>query len=292
MQANEYAVILAVGADGVRDATLDLAASEAVRRETGVELLHVVHALVVPPGEVEQVESVDRVMSEVGREVLTAASARLRERLGDRVPVSTQLLYGPVATTIVDRAAHADLVIAERRAVGGVERLVTMSVSSRVAARAHAPVVVVPQDWSGPAVDGQPVTVGVDRPPDALCQVEQAAEYAAAAHRPLVVLHAVWLAEPYKDLVFPDHGRDEWLRDAEAELQQSLAKLQDRDTLELRHDVRWSPPAEALVQETRTSSMLVLSRRSARHFSGSHLGPITRAVLQHAEGPVMLVDRT
>ena len=292
MNSNEFGVLVAVGPDGIRDGSLDFAASEALRRDTGVELLHVVHSLVIVPAAVEQAASVDRVMSKVGREVLTDVSARMRDRLEGRQPVSTQLLYGPIAATITERASDADVVVLERRAVGALERLLTMSVSSRVASHADVPVVVVPQTWSAAAVAGQPIVVGVDHAPDALGQVEPAAEYARSVGRPLVALHAVWLAEPYQDMVFMDYGRREWVQDATAELDRSLAKLHEQEDLVLSHDLRWAPPTDALVEATRTSSLVVLSRRPAGHLGGAHLGPITRAVLQHAEGPVMLVDRT
>lgn len=292
MNTNEYGVLLAVGADGVRDGVLDLAASEAIGRGTGVELLHVVHSLVVASSEVDEVEPVDRVMSKVGREVLTDAATRMRHRLGVKLPVSTQLLYGRVASTISARAAGAEVVVLERRDAGSVERMLTMAVSSRVAAHAAAPVVVVPRTWSSTAADDRPLTVGVDHAPDALGQVEAAADYACVTHRPLVALHAVWLAKPYQDMTFMDYERrHQWVTDATAELERSLGKLADRDGLDLRYDVRWARPTETLVEATRTSSLLILSRRAPGH-RGGHLGPITRAVLQHADGPVMLVDRT
>src|SRR5262245_30437575 len=117
MSYDGYGVLVAVGADGIGDGALDLAASEARRRGTGVELLHVVHSLVVASSAVGQAESVDRVMSKVGRRVLTDAAARMRLRLDDRQPLTTQILYGPVAATLVERAADADLVVLERRAV-------------------------------------------------------------------------------------------------------------------------------------------------------------------------------
>jgi nucleotide-binding universal stress UspA family protein len=291
MNDNQYGVLLAVGPDGIHDGALDFAAAEALRRDTGVELLHVVHALVTPPSEVGQAESIDRVMSKVGRAVLTEASDTMRHRLGTRAPLSVQLLYGRVAPTIADRAATAELVVLERRAIGAVERSLTMSVSTRVAAHAAAPVVVVPRDWSAADVEERPVTAGVDHPTAALGQVEAAAAYARALHRPLVALHALWLAEPYQNVIFAEHGRGDWVKQATVELERSLSRIGDLGELDLRLDVRWARPTEALVAATRTSSVVVLSRRRPEHV-GAHLGPVTRAVLQNADGPVMVVDRT
>ncbi|MFC7493574.1 MULTISPECIES: universal stress protein [unclassified Nocardioides] len=291
MNADEHGVLLAVGPDGVRDGVLDFAAAEASRLGTGVWLLHVIHSRVVAPTDVDQRQAIDRALSKVGREVLTDAAGRLRDRLAGRHPVETEIATGPVAATICDRASGAGVVILERRDLGTVGRMLTMSVSTRVAAYSHAPVVIVPRHWAA-ATDERPVTVGVDHAPEASTQVEAAAAYARSVARPLVVLHAVWLAEPYQDTVFVDHSRRDWTEEAARELRLSLAAMGEREDLRLTSDVRWARPVDALVAASRSSSVLVLSRRDDRHAPRAHLGPVTRAVLQHAECPVLIVDRT
>ena len=292
MTTNEYGVLVAVGPDGIHEGTLDLAGAEAVRRGTGVELVHVVHSLVSAPSSVEQMQSLDLTLTRVGREVLTVAADRLRERLDGRVPLTTEIVSGPVAGTVAVRAADADLVVMERRDTGRAERLLTMSVSTRVAAHTTTPVVIVPEHWAHHYEEAAlPVTVGVDRPLDAPGQVETALAYARDAGRALVVLHAAWLAEQYQDLGFRNSTRDVWRHDAERELELALAKVPDLDTVDVSVDVPWRRPVEALVGATKTSYLLVLSRRD-EHPLGAHLGPMTRTVLRHAEGPVMIVGRT
>jgi nucleotide-binding universal stress UspA family protein len=292
MNDNDLGVLVAVGPDGVRDGTLDVAAAEADRLGTGVELVHVVHSLVVVPAAEDQVQEIDRSLTETGHRVLTDAAARLRERLAGRQAVATQLLTGPVAATICSRGGDAAVVLLERRDAGAVERLLTMSISTRVAARCRGAVVVVPQSWRAGAAADLPVTVGVDHAVEAIGQTEAAAAYACSAGRPLVVLHGVWLPEPYQDMVFMDYRRDEWVRDATAQLAASLASLPTVHDLDLRTDVRWVRPVDALVEASAASSLLVLSRRTGRHVAGGQLGGITRTVLQHTRCPVMIVDRT
>lgn len=284
-------VLVAVGPDGAGDGTLDFAVAEAQRRETGVELLHVVHSLVVSARE-ERIQAIDRSLTAVGRRVLSDVSARLRGRLVDRLPVSTQLLTGPVSATIVERASDADLIVLERRDASKVDRLLTMSISTRVAARADRPVAVVPSAWrSDPTVE-LPVTVGVDRPLETLEQVETAAGYARMAGRPLTVLHAVWVAEAYQDAIGIGRDREEWVREATTRVELDLATLTDRESVDLTTDVRWARPVDALVAASQASSLLVLSRRGDGHVMRGALGGITRAVLQHTRCPVLIVDRT
>lgn len=290
MAETEFGVMVAVGADGVRDGALDFAAAEALRRSTGVELVHVVHSLVVVPATSDQVESMDTALLKVGRTVLTDGAERMRLRVRGKVPVSTEILTGPVAATIAARASSRDLVVLERRDTDLLERLLTMSVSTRVAAHAKVPVVVVPRSWT-PAAAELPVTVGVDRAVDAVGQVETAAAYAAEAGRALTVLHAMWIPEPYQDTVCVNHTRAQWTAEADLQLRQALGKL-TRPEWSLHRDVRWARPVDALVDATRRSAVVVLSRRSHAASVGAHLGPVTRAVLHHAECPVMVVDRT
>ena len=290
MESNELGILVAVGPDRVHDGTLDFAATEALSRGTGVELVHVVHSAIALPSYQGQVQSLDQALLAVGRSVLTDAADRMRSRLCGEVPLSTELLAGPVAATVADRAGSRDLVVLERRAPQRLERFLTMSVSTRVAARATVPVVVVPPDWVPPD-DALPVTVGVDHAADPVGQVEAAAAYAVAQGRDLTVLFAMWLAEPYQDTIFVNHTRRQWTQEADAELRLGLEKL-DVPGLTVSRKVLWARPADALVAASERSSVLVVSRRPDRGRHSVHLGPITRAVLHHAACPVMVVGRT
>lgn len=291
MSGDGHGVLVAVGSDGMRDGALDLAATEALRRGTGVQVLHVVNAWVAAPMDVDRWQPIDRALTKVGREVLGDVGTRLRTRLAGRQPVSCRLVTGRVAATIDEHARAADVVVLERRDTDLVERLLTMSISTRVAAHGPAPAVVVPRHWQPPA-DPMPVTVGVDDPHQALGQVAAAAGHAAETGRLLVVVHAVWLAEPYQDLVLTEYSREDWLSDATEALRQSLVPLTSPSTgPQVRLDVRWGRPADVLVEASTQSSALVLTRRAPGHGLGAHLGPVTRAVLQHTECPVLVVDR-
>jgi nucleotide-binding universal stress UspA family protein len=287
-------IVVAVGPDGIHDGALDFAALEALRRGTGVELLHIVHSLVTVPAPNEDLQAIDQSLTKVGRKVLTDAAARMRQRLDGKVPLSTEIVFGPIARTIAERGAQGQLIVVERRDIGPLERLLTMSISTGVAAHATVPVVVVPPDWVSTLVETLPVTVGVDRPMEAPAQVRAALRYARESGRALVVLHAAWLAEPYQDMVFAGYSRDQWVKDGTRELETALTELTElgeADGVDLTCDVRWTRPVDALVKATQRSSVVVLSRRDGSHAMGAHLGPVTRAVLHHAECPVMVADR-
>jgi nucleotide-binding universal stress UspA family protein len=275
MAMNGSEVLVAVGPDGVHEGALDLAAAEAERRGTGVLLLHVVHGL-------GETQDLDHALTAVGHRVLTDAA----DRLEGRIPFTTEIATGPVAATLAERAASAGLVVLERREVGSVERLLTMSVSTRVAAHAQAPVAVVPAGWTAPP-GGRPVTVGVDDPRLADGQLLAALDLARGTKRRLVVLHAAWVPEAYQAMVAGD-DRGRWVRQGTEALTATLARIGATDEVEV--DVRWHRPVDALVLAAQRSSVLVLGRRPGR--LGVHLGGLTRTVLRHAEAPVLVVDRS
>jgi nucleotide-binding universal stress UspA family protein len=287
----ELGILVAVGPDGLGDGTLNLAASEALRRGMGVELLHVIHAVVVRvPPRVDEETDVDRLVNKVGREVLSSAADRMRQRVGDRVAVDANLLYGPIGSTIGDRGSKGQLIVLERRDVGTLERVLTMSVSSRVAAHASVPVLVVPHSWSSERASRLPITVGVTSTDDIRSEVPQTLEFARATGRPLVVFHASWIAEPYQPAVFSDYSPERWVADTRREFEPALADVVGPDD-DVTLDVRWARPVDALIDATRRSAQLVLGRRTATRPLAAHLGPVTRAVLHHAECPVLVVDR-
>ena len=288
----EHGVLVAVGPDGVRDGALELAAAEAVRLRTGVELLHVVHTPVSASASTRQIEFVQDALTRVGRKVLGDAADRMCA-IGSGFPLYTRIAFGPVGRTIVHRAASGRLIIVERGDGGRLEHLLKRSVSTSVAAHVRVPVVVVPRGWTWHA-DLRPVTVGVDEPADVARQVAYALAFARQTHRPLVVLHAASRpAQPFPAAA-AGHSPQRWVDEIQRELSTGSSEggLGTTAGVELRCEVRWGRPADALVDATPSSSVLVLSRRAPRQHFGAHLGPITRAVLDHAQCPVVVVDRS
>lgn len=282
-----YGVLVPVGPDGVGDGTLDVAATEAVRLGTGVLLLHVVHSLVADSVSTERLESFDAALTKVGRTALTEAEAQMRRRLDGRLPVTTEIVFGHVAHTIAERGSAGDTIILERRDPGVLERLVTMSVSTNVAAHAAVPVIVVPPTWSGAHAQDRPITVGVDLTPDAKADVEIALGRARDTGRAVVAFNAAWIEVPYQSVALAGYSREEWVTDSTESLAATLEGVAGTGD-ELTCDVRWGRPVDALVAATDRSAELVLRRRPATRLHGAYLGPLTRAVLHHAHCPVVV----
>lgn len=289
MTDKDFRVLVGVGPDGVGDGVLDFVADEASRRGTGIALVHVVHVAGFVPAGVQAAEAFEDALSTVGRRTLKAAADRLRSRVDDRVPIRSNLITGPVVRTLVELGNSRDLVVMERRDLPLHERLLTMRISTGVAARSRTPVAVVPHTWR-PAVPDLPVAVGIDQALDVWPQVEFAARYAHDVGRPLRLLHALWLAESYWAAPTFEDLATTWTKEIQQDLDENLDKLPGLAPTTT-SEVLWGPPADVLVKATKESSALVLSRRRRRKVPAQHLGPVTRTVLAHARCPVLLADR-
>lgn len=291
MDVTEIGVLVAVGPDGIGDGALEVAATEARRLGVGIELLHVAHTQVVTvPTRDEHELALGRAHTQVGHHVLTEAVDRLEALVEGQVPITSEIVEGQVARTIVERGTATRLIVLEAREIGPMGRLVTRSVSTNVAAHAHVPVLVVPRAWTSAVGADLPITLGIDEPLDVKHEAPAALELARATSRHLVVLHAAWIAEPYQGVAFVGYPMKQWLEDAYHELDTALSGMVTEGDV-VTCDVHWARPVDALVRATQRSSLLVLSRRPATRPLAPHLGPVTRAVLHHAECPVMIADR-
>jgi len=172
-------------------------------------------------------------------------------------------------------------------------RVVTRSVSSGVAARARVPVVSVPTHWSPARTRGDfpTVTVGIDVPDRAEPVLRAAAAEATSRGAVLRVLHTWSFPSAYDDIILTRTESEEWAGRATAEIQTEIDMLGDDVAgVPVQIEARHAYAADALIDASRETTMLVIGRHDALVPIGSHLGPIARAVLREAECPVLLVD--
>ncbi|WP_405855552.1 universal stress protein [Streptomyces sp. NBC_01515] len=244
-----------VGVDGslVSVRALDQAAEEAARR--GIAL-RVVYA--VP----------DR--DEAGP-VLASAASRVRER-HPAVPVDTRAVADGVVRTLARESADAVLTVVGTRGLGGLAGLVCGAVSSRLAAQAHGPLLVVRGER--PHDDRRDVLLGLEADTDteaALYALEEA-ELRGASLR---VLHC-WTHRhtiPELPSLIPAtrQGRE------------------GRPRVAVESRTVHTAPAQALVEATRDAVVVVIGSHRPGSGHGGHLGPVARTLLHHAHCPVVVV---
>jgi nucleotide-binding universal stress UspA family protein len=244
--------LVVVGVDDTPSSytAVDHAAIEAELRGCQLRLVHVQH-----PGGL--------------RSPTRDAGARLLERLTDRVhaysptvPVTSRLEVGTAAPMLLSQAENAGLVVVGHRHTS-LGTAFGLSVADKVAA-GHAGVVLVVRvpGWPpGPEFGNRPIVVGADR--DDSAAVRFALDEAGVRGCDLVILHAG------EDLALP--------------------ALLDTDGVPVRHAEVAGDPVAALIEASGRAAGIVVGRRGAGRGSGTSLGSVSRALVQHAHCPVFLV---
>lgn len=288
----EKKVLLPVAPGEGHGGAVRVAADEARRRGCGVHVVSVLHPVYAGLPPTREFALLDGELRAVGTETLLRAEHTLQQLLADSdLSVSTELVHGPVGLALVDLSAHACLVVLQRRHHTALERIVTMSVTNGVAARAHAPVAVVPSGWVPPETDG-PVVIGIEHP-DSLYLSEDVVrlglDLARLQGTPAEFTHGWWSTDAYDDLLLASEAAGWESADRRRRLVATLAPLlQEYADVTTDVVVRHVRPADLLVQRAAAASVLVVGRHHPSSPLGSHLGPITRAVLRESPCPVVV----
>jgi len=284
MYQPENAIVVGVPAEH-GEAALLFAVEEARRSRSPV---HVVHVLQIPAG--EPYAGVYDAARDEAQAVLEATHRRALELAAGEVPVTHELTdSGSIVAELVSRSVTARMVVVEHRDLGRLRRFFTGSRSSGVTARAHSAVVTVPAGWRPTNGRTPVVTAAVQHPDEAEDLLRAAYDAARERNGRVVVLHAWWLANGYDDVVVDDEVLHEWEERWRLELEPVLERLQTRyPMVETKVVVQHAPPVDAVLAAATTSDLLVVGRRHHLLPLGSHLGPVSRAVIARSPVPVLM----
>jgi len=268
-----------VGLDGSPSAAaaVEFAAAEALALAVPLRIVHgyvwpLLYACLanVPyrPGEWEPAEA--------AKTMVNAAARRVRST--DPHPVvETAVASGSGGAVLLDEAEHASLVVIGARGSGGIAGVLSGPVAGYLSARAHCPLVIVPEGHS-PAADGGQICVGVDGSPASLSALRLAAEWALRRHASVEAVH---VATDRHDIGSRQASAvlDGWIADATHD----LAGVSVRPVI-----VRGSNPVDALTAAARSARLLVIGgRRHALLTAG--LGALGRGVVKRTTIPVVIV---
>jgi nucleotide-binding universal stress UspA family protein len=286
-------VVVAVAPRGDHDAVLEYAAAEAVRRGTGIHLVLVMHPQWPGPDGLAEVRLEGGELVRVESEVLRACEERLGEWLHESVPVTTEVVHGAVAPSVVAASRRASVVLLQHHRMTRPNHLPTLSVTNGVASRARVPVVAVPDRWHESAARDAPVVAGLENGELSW----QVATHALAAGRrtdsPVRLLRAWSYADDLalRDPVFRTTTTAEWERHLVAQLEDELSGLTGSyPDVSCSVRVAHGQPAYVLATASAQARLMVLGRHEPTLPFGSHLGPVTRTVLTYGRCPVMVVD--
>jgi nucleotide-binding universal stress UspA family protein len=286
---------LVVGFDGSSAANdaLVWALREAHRRRVALQAVMVW----APSGDPQErqwlaaMRSVSELKRALGGELDDAVAAAV-ERTGHRdVPISSRVLYGHPAKSLIDLSGQDQLLVIGSRGRGAVKGLLLGSVSQACAQYAHGPVIVV-RGLTSPGGTGK-VVVGVDGSAESIAALRFAAYAAMLRGSPLHVVH-VWHATDHAA-----HGRF-GPPPGESAHEQANRTLRDsiRYGLGIAADVEVNSILAqgvvhaVLLDAAAGAELLVVGSRGRGGWTGLLLGSVSLRCITLAPCPVVVVRRS
>jgi len=286
----ETGLPVVVGVDGSEqsDRAVHYAAEEARRRGVGMTLVHAVHET-APMAAMLPLYSVES-FAEVGRRIVGDAE-RLALGLQPDVEIGTSVKGGSRVGVLVDAGEHASLIVIGHRSRSLTGRVLTSSTTTGVAARAHCPVVSVPDTWVPGAQHGR-VVVGVDESGASHDALDLAFREARSRGARLVVMHAWRLPTAYDDISYSRVAVEEWMGEAREEMEKTLAPFRDAyKDVEVEIDLRHEYAGPALAESTEGADLLVVGRRGHGAPMGVYLGSLARMLIREGKCPVEIAPQ-
>ncbi|MEU5180636.1 universal stress protein [Streptomyces longwoodensis] len=224
--------------------------------------------------------------------------------------VTMEQIPGRAGEVLPEAAEDADLLVLGSRALSGVGGFLVGSVGHAVVAHTEVPVVLVrageqadderERDPVGhpsaatrfrSVVAGIDITNSADSADSADVVLAFAFEEADRRATDLEVVHS-WSPPPYSvyALVADPERRDGMARQQAARLTDVLSPWRRKfPAVEVIAHSRVGSAADHLGAAALRASLVVVGRRIRRHALGTHIGPVTHAVLHHAPVPVAVV---
>ena len=279
-----------VGVDGSEqsDRAVRYAVVEARRRDAGLLLVHAVHET-APMAAMLPLYSVEA-FTEVGRRLVDDARALALE-LEPGLEISTSVKGGSRIGTLVEAGEHASAIVLGHRSRSLAGRVLTSSTTTGVAARAHCPVVSVPDSWVEGGERGL-VVVGVDESEPSHDALDLALREARRRDARLRVLHAWRLPTAYDDIGYSGSVVEDWMGQAGDELDKALAPFRESyPDVDVEVDLRHEFPGQALLEATEGADLIVVGRRGHGAPWGIYLGSLARLLIREAKCPVEIAPQ-
>lgn len=277
-----------VGVDGSDDSghALTWSAGEAQRRGDVLQIIYCLHMPIVtdPFASTTTVPQIAD-LREHAEGVLEAVADTARQ-MAPSLDVRTELSIRPPSTGLLEASEDASLVVVGTRGLSALGALFLGSVSTRVAAHAACPTIVVP---AGEHVALGPVVVGVDGSEHGDAALRFAVAEAAVRGSELVVVHGRRSTE---GLDLPAEFERSEQAQAEALVAEALERARVGEHPEVTVTTRMitASPTDAVVDAGREAAMTVVGSRGRGGFKGMLLGSVSQAVLHSAQSPVAVVQ--
>lgn len=285
-----YADHILVGVNGSRgsSAAIRFAAREAVRRDVGLRLVHVLpDYLPMAQAYPSFYGLTSEAVEQVGRKILDAAAREARQYVAcDRI--GTALLSGDRVAALVAQSRRAVLVVlgdATRQDDNGAP---ISEIVERAADACLAPIVAVAPTWSA-SLEQRVVLVGLRTASDAGPLIEAGLATARLRRSQLVLAHGWELPGIDDDAIARRMDRELWMEEERQAIVEAAAG--PRDTYcDVDVEIRVVPgsPARVLQRMSTEADLLILARGTHSSPVGQ-LGSTGRSLLRSAACPVQIL---
>lgn len=230
--------------------------------------------------------------AETAEKALADVAERVRTAHPD-LQVETEFVRGDPIGELRRRTGADRLVVVGTHRREGSKLRFEWSVGARLAASAHGPVAIIPED-DGAARTG--VVVGVDGSAASEAAVTFAAEYAHRTRQPLRIIHAWQEPVLWQGPDMPDGPpSEEFLRSLEEIHQQILDEAVGAVTdawpdLHAQGRLAHGPAQSALLEAARGSALLVVGNHGVRGVERLLLGSVSHSMVLNIVSPTVVVS--
>lgn len=222
------------------------------------------------------------------------AARDVAKEVAPDIEIGHTVVEGSPIDMLLDLSKDATMIVMGSRGLGGLSGMVLGSVSAAVVAHASCPVVVVREDN---AVTDEtkygPVVVGVDGSDVSVKATRVAFEEAHARGAELVAVHTYLENQVHEPMAGAILTEDQWKqfeREREEKLSSELAPLvEEFPDVTVKKVVTRDRPVRALVEQSKNAQLLITGSHGRGGFKGMLLGSTSRALLQAAPCPMMVV---
>lgn len=210
------------------------------------------------------------------------------------VEVSHQIEEGSPIDMLLDLSEQCTMIVMGSRGLGGLSGMVMGSVSAAVVSHASCPVVVVREDNDiTEETKYGPIVVGVDGSGVSQKAIENAFKEADARGAELVAVHTWMDMQVQASLAGLSAAQQQWQvveEEQNALLGHRLAGWSERyPDVKVTKIVTRDRPVRALADAAEGAQLLVVGSHGRGGFKGMLLGSTSRALLQAAPCPMMVV---
>ena len=210
------------------------------------------------------------------------------------IKIGHTIAEGSPIDMLLDMAHDVTMIVMGSRGLGGLSGMVMGSVSAAVVSHASCPVVVVREDNQlDEASKYGPVVIGVDGSDVSAKATAIAFAEADARGAELVAVHTWMDMQVQASLAALSAAQQQWEvveREQIDMLAERLAPMTEKyPNVEVRKVITRDRPVRALVENSEGAQLLVVGSHGRGGFKGMLLGSTSRALLQSAPCPMMVV---